>query len=139
MTGPTKRCSRCRVAKPADAFSVDRTKADGLQGYCKECNAAYYRERMANASDEPDDIETRMDTLPRGAADTATRIASARQGKRADEAKTVRENAARIEAEAKALTDHADALILTASRMLTYANALDQLNEADAAVGEVAA
>lgn len=35
---PTKRCSRCKVVKPASAFHRDRTRSDGIQNYCRDCN-----------------------------------------------------------------------------------------------------
>lgn len=35
---PTKRCSCCRLVKPASEFHRDRTRADGLQSYCRDCN-----------------------------------------------------------------------------------------------------
>ncbi len=38
-----KTCRRCLVEKPADRFSPTKKNRDGLQSYCKECNAAYAR------------------------------------------------------------------------------------------------
>lgn len=41
-----KRCSRCRQHKPRAAFSGNRSVRDGLQAYCKECEAECYRLRQ---------------------------------------------------------------------------------------------
>ena len=40
-----KKCSKCGEIKPATAefFNRDRTKKNGLRGYCKECAAKYYQ------------------------------------------------------------------------------------------------
>ena len=35
---PTKRCSCCKVVKPASEFHRDRKRRDGLQNYCRDCN-----------------------------------------------------------------------------------------------------
>lgn len=32
-----KKCYKCRNVKSVDNFSLDRSRKDGLQGYCKEC------------------------------------------------------------------------------------------------------
>lgn len=37
---PTKRCSCCKVVKPAHEFHRDRNRRDGLQSYCRDCNSA---------------------------------------------------------------------------------------------------
>lgn len=42
----TKRCSRCRVSLPRDAFARNRAMRDGLQAYCRACSAAYYADRQ---------------------------------------------------------------------------------------------
>jgi hypothetical protein len=39
--GTGKRCNGCRATKPRSAFSLDKSKRDGLQSRCKACNAAY--------------------------------------------------------------------------------------------------
>ena len=40
-----KRCPRCEKTKPASAFGANRAAKDRLQTYCKDCLAAYQRER----------------------------------------------------------------------------------------------
>ena len=39
-------CSRCRRTLPRDAFAGTRSMPDGLQAYCRECSAEYYRQRQ---------------------------------------------------------------------------------------------
>lgn len=39
-----KKCSKCGVEKPLEAFSQDKGKSDGLQSYCKDCSRAQKRE-----------------------------------------------------------------------------------------------
>ncbi|MGY0063302.1 endonuclease VII domain-containing protein [Streptomyces sp. LZ34] len=41
-----KRCSRCKQYKPRAAFASNKVVRDGLQAYCRECSAAYYRKRQ---------------------------------------------------------------------------------------------
>lgn len=36
-----KRCPKCLEVKPLDEFNADQAKADGRQGYCRECNRIY--------------------------------------------------------------------------------------------------
>lgn len=38
-----KRCSRCRVDKDESAFFRCAKNRDGLQSYCKECDASSHR------------------------------------------------------------------------------------------------
>lgn len=54
---PTKRCSRCKVVKPASAFHRDRNRGDGLQSYCRECNNA--RAKLFHA-DNPEHCRKRI-------------------------------------------------------------------------------
>lgn len=42
-----KNCSRCRRTLPSDAFASNQSMRDGLQAYCRECSAEYYRQRQA--------------------------------------------------------------------------------------------
>ncbi|GAA2378631.1 endonuclease VII domain-containing protein [Streptomyces viridochromogenes] len=42
----SKRCSRCKQHLPRVAFASNKSMADGLQAYCRECAAAYYRQRQ---------------------------------------------------------------------------------------------
>lgn len=42
---PTKRCPKCGVRKPPDAFDNSSKTKDKLQGYCRECKTSYSRER----------------------------------------------------------------------------------------------
>lgn len=39
-TAQERRCAKCRVVKPADAFTKNSRNPDGLNTYCKECVAA---------------------------------------------------------------------------------------------------
>jgi hypothetical protein len=41
----TKKCSRCKQELPSSEFSKQKWSKDGLQAYCKSCNASYYQER----------------------------------------------------------------------------------------------
>jgi len=40
-----KRCPRCEIVKPLDAFNKSGSNRDGRQGYCKPCYVRYERER----------------------------------------------------------------------------------------------
>lgn len=44
---PSKVCSKCRVEKPLNDFQPDASKASGHSSHCKECKAAYQRQRRA--------------------------------------------------------------------------------------------
>lgn len=46
-SGGRKGCSRCKQTLPTDAFSSNKSTRDGLQAYCRECSAEYYRQRQA--------------------------------------------------------------------------------------------
>ncbi len=50
----TKMCSKCGGVKEADCFYKDKTKADGLNSYCKECSRSYkqdwYNEKKDNTN-----------------------------------------------------------------------------------------
>jgi hypothetical protein len=49
-----KHCGRCKTQKYDDDFHRSARSADGLQGYCKQCNATY----MASyAAREPDRVK----------------------------------------------------------------------------------
>ncbi|KND43449.1 endonuclease VII domain-containing protein [Streptomyces stelliscabiei] len=41
-----KKCSRCQENKPRTAFASNKSMRDGLQAYCRECSAEYYRQRQ---------------------------------------------------------------------------------------------
>ncbi|WSW95722.1 endonuclease VII domain-containing protein [Streptomyces sp. NBC_00989] len=41
-----RRCSRCKEQLPRLAFAGNRSMPDGLQAYCRECSAEYYRQRQ---------------------------------------------------------------------------------------------
>ena len=54
MTGPVriavevKRCTKCGVVKPLDAFSPHRGTRDGRQPRCKACRAEWIRDVRAS-------------------------------------------------------------------------------------------
>lgn len=41
-----RRCSRCRQTLSRAAFASNKSLPDGLQAYCRECSAEYYRQRQ---------------------------------------------------------------------------------------------
>jgi hypothetical protein len=46
-TARVKRCSRCTLTKPTDAFSSHPHTRDRLQSWCRDCLADHQRERRA--------------------------------------------------------------------------------------------
>lgn len=44
----TKKCLRCDRTLPVSEFTVNRARADGLQGYCRECMKTYRKEHYKN-------------------------------------------------------------------------------------------
>ncbi|MFC8349364.1 endonuclease VII domain-containing protein [Streptomyces sp. NPDC057280] len=56
-----KRCSRCKQYKPRAAFASNKAMRDGLQAYCRECSAAYYRQRQDARGRKP---RPRVDAPP---------------------------------------------------------------------------
>lgn len=42
----SKRCASCGLGKPAEDFSVDRSRHDGLLKYCRSCNKRKAEERI---------------------------------------------------------------------------------------------
>ncbi|MFH9826107.1 endonuclease VII domain-containing protein [Streptomyces bobili] len=42
----SRRCPRCKRQLPRTAFAGNKSMADGLQAYCRECSAEYYRQRQ---------------------------------------------------------------------------------------------
>ncbi|MFF7563466.1 endonuclease VII domain-containing protein [Streptomyces pseudovenezuelae] len=42
----SRRCSKCKQYLPTTAFASNKAMADGLQAYCRECSAEYYRQRQ---------------------------------------------------------------------------------------------
>lgn len=48
----TKVCSKCKVEKPHDDFSVHILAKDGRQSWCKECTCAVSRKRYAEKKKE---------------------------------------------------------------------------------------
>lgn len=49
IIGPVKRCHRCGQTKPLSEFHVNRHRADGVQTYCKPCQAEIDRARYQAA------------------------------------------------------------------------------------------
>ena len=47
-----KRCPKCGEVKPVSEFNKCRTNKDGLQGYCRSCQKAYYRTPRYRAHDK---------------------------------------------------------------------------------------
>lgn len=45
MSGAEKRCPRCGLLKPLEAFASHRAMRDGLQCYCRPCAAEYLSTR----------------------------------------------------------------------------------------------
>jgi len=37
-----KVCAKCRVLKPVDFFSLDRSTSDGFRSYCRDCAQVYW-------------------------------------------------------------------------------------------------
>ncbi|KPC61440.1 endonuclease VII [Streptomyces chattanoogensis] len=46
-SGGRKCCSRCKRTLSRGAFSGNKSMNGGLQAYCRECSAEYYRQRQA--------------------------------------------------------------------------------------------
>jgi hypothetical protein len=42
-----KKCSKCKIIKPCECFSLNKAERDGLNNWCKNCYQDYYR---SNAS-----------------------------------------------------------------------------------------
>ena len=68
---PRKQCSMCKQWKPLDDFHRNRTKRDGLQMRCRDCNIEtnkrWYR-------DNPDARPRRMDAYARRRREQAHRL-----------------------------------------------------------------
>ena len=45
MPDGTKRCSGCKLPRPVDMFSKNKTRWDGLSSHCKECVSGYAKKR----------------------------------------------------------------------------------------------
>lgn len=43
-----KKCGKCGFSKEDSSFNKNKRALDGLSGYCKECNKAYYAEYKKN-------------------------------------------------------------------------------------------
>ncbi|MEU9196437.1 endonuclease VII domain-containing protein [Streptomyces hundungensis] len=41
-----RKCSRCKRTLARDTFASNKSMPDGLQAYCRECSAEYYRQRQ---------------------------------------------------------------------------------------------
>lgn len=58
IPAPVKRCTRCGVLKPFEAFSARKASRDGLQPRCKQCQDAIGTEkRDALKKYEPPELE----------------------------------------------------------------------------------
>ena len=55
-----KRCPKCDTDKPKSEFSKDARRKDGLQCYCKACNADYKRSPVGKASHRRNSIKMRV-------------------------------------------------------------------------------
>jgi hypothetical protein len=58
-----KRCARCGVVKPREAFSTNRRNRSGLHSYCKEC-VREYRERWKEENAAAFDVYNDRRRLP---------------------------------------------------------------------------
>lgn len=54
-----KKCGRCQVEKPRDAFYKHSGKHDGLQGRCKECTTAHNKSWYAGSDERRDSVKAR--------------------------------------------------------------------------------
>lgn len=45
ITEATKVCSKCKRSKPVSCFGLNSKHSDGLHSQCRDCNAAYQREK----------------------------------------------------------------------------------------------
>jgi len=48
----TKICSRCKVEKPLDDFSISRSRKDGRNHSCRECHNKYTRSHYKKNKDQ---------------------------------------------------------------------------------------
>lgn len=46
-----KKCYRCKQEKEIECFSIHKSKKDGRNDYCKECNRAYNKEHYQRKRD----------------------------------------------------------------------------------------
>lgn len=51
-----KICTACRIAKDESKFAKNKTKSDGLQSACMECQNARNKKRYAESQDRRDSI-----------------------------------------------------------------------------------
>jgi hypothetical protein len=58
-----KRCRICKERKPVDAFYRDRSRRDGLQSYCKECNSAIEKKRRRNPVERARSVQLKAGRL----------------------------------------------------------------------------
>lgn len=58
-----KKCSRCKVLKEKSNFNKNRSKPDGLQDSCKECQLAYQREHPETARKKDKKVRQRNKSL----------------------------------------------------------------------------
>lgn len=52
MDETPKRCSKCEVYKPREAFNKNSKKRDGLQNYCRDCSKARAEDWYRDNTDE---------------------------------------------------------------------------------------
>ena len=61
-----KKCSGCKEEKMESAFHVDRSKGEGLQGYCKDCVAIYMRDYRRSRKTEIQEQGREYNQTPAG-------------------------------------------------------------------------
>jgi len=66
-----KRCARCELTKPSEAFGPRAHTRDRLQSWCKDCGSQYQRDRRS--SDEAVAVRDRAQVAAYRAAETALR------------------------------------------------------------------
>lgn len=83
-----KLCARCKQMKPLDAYGKSSTSRDGLHAYCKECVAAYGKEKREKNKKEMAEM-----TGGKDAEDTKNHEA---QGRKAEDRKTANHESSAI-------------------------------------------
>ena len=43
-----KRCSKCDIDKNSNCFAINKSRKDGLNGWCKDCQRKYFKDYYKN-------------------------------------------------------------------------------------------